>query len=328
MKDIARLVRLPNLAMIAFILFSIQKAVTTPIMQKYGFDIPENAWHLYLLIAATVLIAAGGYIINDYFDIKIDSINKPDKLIISRSISKPTAMLMYQIISVTGVIIGLTLSHFIKSYSLAFIFIVVPGILWFYAASYKRQFLTGNLMIAFCSALLIITVALLEIATLEKQYGNLIFSTPIPKEIYAWTGGFAVFSFISTLIRELIKDMQDIEGDCEMECRTVPIKMGIEKTKIWVNILIITTISLLLYVLYFVIPFGESINARFVWFGLILPFASLAYLVQTSKSSKAFQQAATFAKYIMLVGVLYSYVFYYIMAKTHNISIFGIFSVQ
>lgn len=328
MKDLARLVRLPNLAMIAFILFSIQKAVTTPILQKYGFEIAENSWHLYLLIAATVLIAAGGYIINDYFDIKIDSINRPEKVVISRSISKPTAMLMYQIISVTGVVIGLTLAHFIKSYSLAFVFLVVPGMLWFYAASYKRQFLTGNIMIAFCGALLLITVALLEIGTLEKQYSNLIFSTPLPKEIYAWTGAFAVFSFITTLIRELIKDMQDIEGDCEMECRTVPIKIGIDKTKYWVNALIFTTISLLLYALYFVIPFGESINARYIWFGLVFPLVFLGYLVQTSKTSKAFEQAATFAKYIMLVGVLYSYVFYYIMAKTYNISIFGIFTVQ
>lgn len=328
MKDIARLVRLPNLLMIAFVQFSIQKAVITPIMQKYGFDLPENSVYLYMLIVATVLIAAGGYIINNYFDIKIDSINNPDKVVVGKSVSKRAAMLIYQIVTAMGVVVGLALAHLIKNYSLAFVFVVVPGVLWFYAASYKRQFLIGNLMVAFCSALVLITVALLEVGTLEQAYTKLLYSTPLPKEIYAWTGAFAMFSFISTLVRELIKDMQDIEGDGEMECRTVPIKIGIANTKIWVNVIILSIILLLLYALYFLIPIQDTINARFVWIGLVLPFGFLAYLVQTSHSSKAFEQAATFAKYIMLVGVLYSYVFYYSMAKTYNFSLFGIFTVQ
>jgi len=161
-----KLVRFQNLIFIAFIQFVMQKVVLVPILQTFGFDANIENDMLSLLIAATVLIAAGGYVLNDYFDLKIDAINRPDKQIVGNLISRSTAMILHQVLTGLGVFFGLLLAFFTRSYTLAFIFIVVPGLLWFYSASYKRQFMIGNLVVAFIAALTILVVGIAQLALL------------------------------------------------------------------------------------------------------------------------------------------------------------------
>ena len=208
-----KLIRIQNLIFLAFIQFIMRQVILMPILQKYGFEISQNNTPIILLILATVFIAAGGYVLNDYFDIRIDKINRPEKLIVTNEISKRTAMLLHQILTGIGIAAGLLLAYYTRSFTLAFIFIVIPGLLWFYSASYKRQFLTGNLIVAFLAAMAVLVVAITEVAVLRKEYANLIFETPIPGQFYGWLGGFALFSFLTTWIREIIKDIQDEAGD-------------------------------------------------------------------------------------------------------------------
>ena len=194
------LIRYKNLIFIAFVQLIIRQTVLMPVLQKYGFEIAPIDLATWLLILSTMLIAAGGYVLNDYFDIKIDAINRPEKQIVNKTVSKTVAMRIYQALTGAGVVAGLASAHFSQSYTLAFIFVVVPGLLWFYSASYKRQFLTGNITISFAAALTVLIVAINEVKLLENEYGDLLFQTPLPSELYAWTAGFAVFSFLLTLI--------------------------------------------------------------------------------------------------------------------------------
>lgn len=322
MKDIFKIIRTRNLLFIAVIQLLMGESVLVPILQTYGFQSGLQSGMLSLLIVATICIAAGGYILNDYFDIKIDTINKPDKMVVGKSISRRTAMVLHQILTTLGVVAGLLLSLYARSFTLALIFIVVPGLLWFYSASYKRMFLIGNLVIAFTSALSILIVGIAELAFLQKEFGQIIFQTPIPNLIYGWISGFAVFAFITTLIREIIKDIEDEKGDREMECRTLPIKWGLKKTKLIVYILILITIIGLFLTNRFYIHFEGTLTIRFMITGLILPFSMLTYLIYKAKTPNEFHQASTLIKVIMLVGVLYSIIFYYLQAKSNGFTIF------
>lgn len=328
MTSFLKLLRIQNLIFIAFVQFIMQRVIIAPIMQIYGFETSMDMWMLGLLIAATVFIAAGGYVLNDYFDVKIDAINKMNNQIVGNEISRSVAMLMHQILTGIGVFCGLVLAFFAHSFTLTFIFIVIPGLLWFYSASYKRQFIIGNLVVSFIIAITILVVGITQLAFLQKEFGNLIFETPIPKQFYGWIGGFALFSFLCTWIREIIKDMEDEKGDREMECRTMPIKWGIEKTKLFIYGLIIITVSGLFLANEFLISFDSSLTLRYIIFGQVLPFAVLCYLIFVGKTPTEFHQASTLTKFIMLSGVLYSFIFYYLQAKEHGISLFNLFIVK
>jgi 4-hydroxybenzoate polyprenyltransferase len=305
-----------------------QFAVLNPILQIFGFDVVFENSMLSLLIAATVLIAAGGYVLNDYFDIKIDTINRPEKQIVGNIISRRYAMILHQVLTGLGTFCGLLLAYFARSYTLAFIFIVVPGLLWFYSASYKRQFMIGNLVVSFIAALTVLVVGITQMAFLQKEFGKLIFETPIPKEFYSWIGGFALFSFLITWIREIIKDMEDEIGDREMECRTMIIKWGTKKTKLFLYGLITITCTGLLLFDRFYILFEGTLTIRYIIFGLLLPFVALSYLIFNAKSPADYHQASTLTKVIMLIGVLYGFIFYYLQAKTFGISMFNLFILK
>jgi len=323
-----KLVRFKNLIFIVLIQLVMRQAVLMPIMQKYGFDYSPVNLQLLLLIVATVFIAAGGYVLNDYFDVKIDAINRPEKLVVNRLISKRNAMIFYQIITGFGLISGLILAYLTRSFTLMFIFVVVPGLLWFYSSAYKRQFLIGNLIVSFAAALSVLVVAISELAVLQLEYGNLIFETPLPGQFYLWIGGFSIFSFLVSWIREIVKDMEDIEGDRELECRTMPVKWGVTKSKWFVYFLILITAVSLMLVNSYIVEFQGNLTFRYLIFGLIIPLAVMAFLTFRAKNSFDFHQISTFLKFIMLVGVMYGFIFYYLMAKTYNLSIFNLFIVK
>ncbi|MDD4990660.1 MAG: geranylgeranylglycerol-phosphate geranylgeranyltransferase [Paludibacter sp.] len=305
-----------------------RQVVLMPVLQTYGFENESEMVSIFLLMGATVFIAAGGYVLNDYFDVKIDAINKPDKQIVSNTVSRNAAMRLYQILTAIGIICGLILAFWGRSFTLGFIFVVVPGLLWFYSASYKRQFITGNLIVSFLAALTILVVGITQLAFMQKEFGKLIFETPIPAQFYSWIGGFAIFSFLTTWIREIIKDVEDEKGDREMECRTMPIKWGVAKTKIFLYCLISFTVIGLFLVNEFFIQFPGTLTTRYILFGIALPYAALIYLIAKSKTAANYHQASTLSKVIMLIGVLYCFIFYYLQAKTFGISLFNLFIVK
>lgn len=327
MSRYLKLIRIQNLLFIAVIQCMIRQFVIAPLLETSGIDVYGSWLHLSLLIAATVLIAAGGYIINDYFDVKIDALNQPDQVLVGRSIDKRSAMLMYQFCTFSGIIIGLWLSWQLSSLLLAFIFLVVPGLLWFYSASYKRQLIIGNVVIAFLSALSVLTVLFIELARLKTQT-SMVLNPAIYHDLFAWVGGFALFSFLLTWMREIIKDMEDVYGDREMECRTLPIVWGIKAAKIIVVSLIGITTFILLFINFAYIDFEGTLTLRYTLFGLILPFAWVIYLIIKAKHPVDYHRISTLIKFVMVLGLLYAPVFYFLLARKTGLILFQLFTVS
>ena len=328
MLNFLKVIRYKNLLFIVFIQLVMQKVVIVPILQTFGFQTSIDNTLLLLLIVSTVLIAAGGYVLNDYFDIKIDAINRPEKQIVGTIIQRRTAMLMHQILSGLGIFAGLLLAFFTKSFTLGFIFIIIPGLLWFYSASYKRQFIVGNVVISFITSASVLVVGLTQIAELQTEYGKLIFETVIPAQIYGWIGGFSLFAFLCNWIREIIKDIEDEKGDRELECHTMPVVWGLARTKWFLYGLIVITVAALFLANEFFVHFEGSLTLRYLIFGLALPFVVLSYLIFVAHSREEYNQASVLLKVIMLIGVSYGFIFYYLEAKTFGISLFNLFIVK
>ena len=310
------LVRWQNLLMTAIVLFVMERWVATPILRAAYFGEQLPWWLLTLLIIATVLIAAGGYVINDYFDVKIDAINRPDRLIVTRSVSKQQAMRLFQVLTAAGILCGLISAWCVSSWTLGVIFVFVPGLLWFYSASYKRQLIIGNLIIALIAALSPLIIAISNVAYLRLRYADVngidvLSYTSLPHDIYLWIGGFATFAFIGTLIREIIKDMQDQMGDRELECHSLPVVLGDQPTKIIVTALLLLMAGAIVWLAWWVIPFPQgwqSLHSRYVVLGLLIPIVCVIWQLWAARISSDYRTAQTVMKFVLLMGVLYSFV--------------------
>lgn len=309
-KPYLQLLRVGNLTFVAILLYVMEKWVATPLLQLEQFGELMPWWVLTLLIVSVVGIAAGGYVINDYFDVKIDRINRPDNLVVTRIISRDTAMHLFYGLTAVGVIAGTVVAWWAHSWTLLFTYVVIPGLLWFYSASYKRMFLIGNLVVAFASAIVPLLVAIANADYLHHLYQNALAYSPIVGELYVWTGGFAAFAFLLTWVREIVKDIEDIEGDREMECRTLPIVWGDKVAKIIATILLVVIATLIVYILFAVLPFShewKSLPTRYVVFGLIVPILCSIVLLWAANNRTEYHRVQTIIKFAMFMGMLFSY---------------------
>lgn len=310
-KPYLQLLRVGNLTFVAILLYVMEKWVATPLLQLEQFGELMPWWILTLLIVSVVGIAAGGYVINDYFDVKIDRINRPDNLVVTRIILRDAAMNLFYGFTAVGVIAGTVVAWWAHSWTLLFTYVVIPGLLWFYSASYKRMFLVGNLVVAFASAIVPLLVAIANADYLHHLYQNALAYSPIVGELYVWTGGFAAFAFLLTWVREIVKDIEDIEGDREMECRTLPIVWGDKVAKIIATILLVVIATLIVYILFAVLPFShewKSLPTRYVVFGLIVPILCSIVLLWAANNRTEYHRVQTIIKFAMFMGMLFSYV--------------------
>ena len=304
-----RLVRWSNLLFLAALIWLMEKWVTVPILDQAAFGEQLPGYILLLIMLATVFIAAGGYVINDYFDVKIDRINRPDELIVTRSISKPSAMRLSMVLSGTGIICGIAAAGMLRSWTLGILFVIIPGLLWFYSSSYKRLFMVGNLIIALLAGVAPMVVAMANVAILQLRYGTILAYTTLPHDIYAWVGGFALFAFLLTWIREIIKDMQDQMGDRELECHSMPVVWGEKWTKVFVTGLIVLTIALVGHLWYHMLPFPigwSSLSTRYIALGIVTPMICTLWLLWAAKIPSDYKTCQQVVKFTMLIGMLYS----------------------
>lgn len=232
---------------------------------------------LFLLSLSTIAIAAGGYIINDYYDVKIDYINKPDRVVIGKNITRRYAILFHVVLSTLGIVVGLYLSWRIGAVNTVSVFL-----LWLYSNSLKRLPFIGNLTVALLTGL---SVYLVE---LFYRSGNSLVAI------------YALFAFFMTLIREVIKDMEDLKGDNSFGCKTLPIIWGIRKTKILIYVLLIIFAGLVIMMnqLYRALPFKYHLIFLFV------PLLWLLYRLFRADMRKDFTRLSIFCKVIMMLGIL------------------------
>ncbi|MBL4586048.1 MAG: geranylgeranylglycerol-phosphate geranylgeranyltransferase, partial [Flavobacteriales bacterium] len=219
-----RLVRWPNLLIIGLIFLLVGTQLIGSIAQLSGIDSCLSTLHWWLMALATVLIAASGNVVNDIFDQDIDKLNRPKKRIVGKTISEQQAWNFYYLLVVLGGGIGVYLSHLLGNISNALLFLLSIGGLYFYSYSYKRQFLIGNIVVAFLAGLIPFLPIYFEMMCNKTPWIEL----PWAPILVA----FSFFSFLITLIREIIKDMEDMHGDMRRQCSTLPVVLGMRGAKL------------------------------------------------------------------------------------------------
>lgn len=318
LRSILLLVRFPNLAIIAATQYAMRYLIMGPLLPAKEFELQFGDLQFFLLVLSTVFIAAAGYIINDYFDTQADMINKPARVVVGVEIGRRVAMILHAMLNIIGVGIGIYLGFYIDLPALSIVFVLATGLLWFYSTNYKRQFLVGNLSVSFLTGLVPLMVVLFEIPLLNREYGMEMLQHNVNfNYIFAWVGGFSFFAFITTLIRELIKDAEDFEGDAAYGMKTLPIVLGILWTRVIVVVLISLTMFMLLYLLLKFICFSveptDYLSLGYFILFLLIPLALLAIQVITARDKQGFHRASTLIKLIMLTGILYSCLVFYLV---------------
>ncbi len=315
MIHLLRLLRFPNLLIIIATQSIMRWLIIKPILSVSSFELQLSNLNFAILVLATVCLTAAGYVINDYFDTKTDLLNRPKKVVVGKHISRRKVMALHIILNIIGIVAGFYVSLQIGLFKLGIIYMIIAGILWYYSTTYKRQFLIGNIIVAFLTALVPLLVALYEIPLLNKEYGEFMLKNHSNfNSIFGWVGGFSFFAFITTLIRELIKDLEDFEGDNAYGRNTLPVILGITATKTIISILIgFTFISLLwVYVKYLK---GNTPTLLYFIFALALPLLLMFVVNFRANKKRDFKLASLICKLIMLSGLLYSLLVYYIFTN-------------
>ncbi|RIJ36650.1 geranylgeranylglycerol-phosphate geranylgeranyltransferase [Pontibacter oryzae] len=275
MKSILTLIRARNLVMIALSQALVQACLLSPGVQWAKV---LNSDFL-LLVLSTVCIAAAGYIINDYYDVKIDAINKPDRLLIGRRIRRRRAMFAHLILSALGVLAGLYLALPVGLINLGAVLL-----LWGYSARLKKMLLVGNIVIALLSASMLLVVAVYD-DTLNKI-----------------TMGYALFALLISLIREIIKDIEDMKGDASFDCRTLPIVAGLRGAKLVLYPLIAIFQVFVLVVIFH--PASRLLFDVYMAALVLLPSVWLLLKLVRADRKRDFTFLSNLNKLIMLTGIL------------------------
>lgn len=270
---------------------------------------------------AAILIGAAGNLINDYFDIKIDRVNKPDKIIVGRYVKRRVVMMLHVVFNSIALAITAYISYKIGVIELTFIPVILIVTLWFYSTDFKRRMVWGNLSIGFCAALLTMVVWIFEILAMIQYNKEIIADEPEARAFFmeysmvtlAWVGGLSIFSFLMTVAREITKDIVDIKGDEAMRCKTMPIVLGIPKTKMIINTIYILV---LLFAIYIQQVYLNDRNTLLYLFFVVAPLI-LASIVTTfrANATKDFKLPSNLNKLASLAGVLYLVIVYFILKQ-------------
>lgn len=313
-----RLIRPINLIIIALTMFSARFfLVVYEQFSSSDLSFKEGEkFDFFLLIFSTVLIAAAGNIINDYFDVRADRINKPKKLIITKHIKRRWAIISHWLINVIAFSIAIYLSVRNNTFWYVFIHLLTINLLWFYSAYFKRKPIIGNFIIACLTALVLILCGVhfyyhSEINIPEKIQTVDALNFWIHKIVQH--GNFVVllgfFAFANNFSREIIKDIEDIEGDKELGAKTFPILYGKRKAKI----LVISTLTFSPIFFFAFIQFhlgnfeGSLLDTLKIFLPIVLAlflnFISIINLIKAQKKS-TLKLSDLFLKIAMLLGIL------------------------
>lgn len=304
LKAILKLIRIPNLLIIIASMYLVRFFLISPILNFFGGGLIYPELDFALLVLSCVLIAAAGYIINDYFDLEIDKINKPEKIIIGEKIPVETARVIYFLLNLLGVLIGTYLSVKIDQYQFALIFLLTAFLLFSYSQKYKRSVFIGNFVVAALSAVTLFLVWLFEFFSLRLQADTFIEMRVAIPFINTYILGYVSFAFLVSLIREIIKDIEDREGDEAVKCKTLPIIISVRNSKILIGSLILLAIGLMGYAQFILWKFNLD---YLLWYFIIAVQPLFVYLfinLLKAKEKEDFHFMSMISKIIMLAGIL------------------------
>lgn len=319
MYQILKVVRIKNLVIVAATLYLMRYCIIQPLLHIKNLELQLNGLSFFLLTLATVCITAGGYVINDYFDTRTDLVNRPQTVIVGRSLSRRIAIILHIILNIIGVLLGLIVSITIGKPILSLLFFVVAGLLWFYSTTYKRQFLLGNLIVAILTATVPLIALLFELPRLYAVYWEMVARFDLKLGIITyWVGGYALFAFLLTLVREIIKDIEDFEGDQVFGRNTIPVFLGRKVARtVAASLLFFTLVSLVfLFAKYLnYLPSGNVDYYTLIYFivGLVIPIFILLLKLLTAENKEDYHKASQLTKLIMLFGLLYTILFRFLI---------------
>lgn len=273
-KGLAKLIRWPNLLIIALSQYLAAIFLIGPSENylDYLFDV-----ELFLIALGTILIAAAGYIINDYYDVKIDYINKPQKVVVGSTLKRRAAMFIHTGLNILGILAGV-----LVSLKIALINLLAATLLWGYSNQLKRMPFIGNFSVAILSGLSIALVGIHYPANSHKVYF------------------YALFAFFISLIREIVKDIEDLKGDASFGCMTLPVVWGIRQTKTFIYGLFFFFALTLIYLA----SLMGNVFLNYYFALLIIPGAFIIYKLIIADTRKQFKLLSNQLKWLMLLGIL------------------------
>jgi 4-hydroxybenzoate polyprenyltransferase len=299
-----KLVRLPNLFFMALTQVLFQFCIYQTL---YKDAVPANdLCRFILLVFASLFIAAAGYIINDYFDINIDEVNKPHKMVIDKLIHRRWAIAWHFMLSAAGVILTVVALPFLQKWYLVLANILCVILLWFYSTRFKKGFLSGNIVISLLTAWTILIIFFSKF-DLVDAFGS---GNSNNHKFFRLALLYAGFAFIISLIREAIKDMEDMPGDAKYGCRTMPIVWGVNVTKVYVTVWLVVLIAILIILQVYVLQFKWWFAIVYSMLAIIFPLLVILVKLRKSVTTAHFHQLSSLTKFVMLTGIL-SMIFFY-----------------
>lgn len=297
-----KLIRWQNLLFIVLTQVLYDYCIYQPI---YGSN---SAQQLVLIILASVLIAAAGYIINDYFDLNIDQINKPDRVIVNNAVSRRWAIFWHLVFSLLGLfftVMALPPSLF---WYLILANLLSILLLWLYSTNFKKQLLVGNVIISMLTSWVIL---ILFFSKTPLSVDNIISADHKEIRLFRLTMLYAGFAFIISLIREVLKDMEDRVGDARYGCRTMPIVWGLPASKVFVAVWIIVLAGTLVILQLYVLAYGWWLSIAYCLLAIVAPLLIVLSKLTAAQSQQDFHLLSRYVKGIMFTGILSMLFFYY-----------------
>ncbi|WP_295122266.1 geranylgeranylglycerol-phosphate geranylgeranyltransferase [uncultured Chitinophaga sp.] len=296
-----RLIRYPNLIYIALTQFLLQYCVVAPVLRHNGSEPSLPVYYFVVLVLSTVIVAAAGYIINDYFDINIDIVNKPDKMVVDKIISRRWAMAWHTLLNMAGVSMGFILAWKIGQIYLGFVQVLSSLLLWFYSTSFKRQVLIGNVVISFLTALSVVVVGFYERQIYESFEAIM---SPAGRKLIQIIGVYAIFAFVISMVREVVKDLEDMIGDSKDGCRTIPIVWGVAPAKRLCFGLLLGLQVLIILVEIRIGVMGWYWAIAYLVLFVQLPILYILRLLQQAHLPDHYHRVSSLVKVLMLTGIL------------------------
>ena len=302
-----KMIRLPNLFFIVLTQVLFHTAILDTILLPLGTRPSIDGLNFILLVVSSVLIAAAGYIINDYFDINIDQINKPTANVVDKIVSRRWAMAWHFVLSGVGILLSAWVAWRTGFWYILLGNFMCVVLLFGYSVSLKRKLLFGNILISLLTAWVILVIGLAEFTSPIFTNSKIVEASGKIIRISLLYGGFA---FISSLIREAIKDIEDMQGDEKYGCRTMPIVWGVNSAKVYIAVWLVVILALLIILQVYV--------ARFEWWWamtysivfIIVPFVLIFLQLFRAKEHKDYHRLSNWTKLVMLTGIL-SMIFFY-----------------
>ncbi|NRB61176.1 MAG: geranylgeranylglycerol-phosphate geranylgeranyltransferase [Winogradskyella sp.] len=300
------LIRWKNLVIIALVQVLVKYALLLPFFESHGVITALKPLAFTILVVATICIAAGGYVINDVFDIDTDKVNKPERVIINKYITEKNGFNIFIALNIIGVGLGFYLSNSIGKSGYFAIFIIASALLYIYSNGLKQMTLIGNIAVSVVVALCILMVGIFELIPAINQT-----NTEVQIFFLKIILDYAIFAFMINLVREIVKDIEDIDGDHKSGMKTLPIVIGRERaTKVAFGLSLIPLFGVVYYVVtYF---FKQQLLLAYFLIAVIAPMIYISIKLFSAEHKKQYNHISTMLKLVMVTGILsmllYSYV--------------------